>query len=666
MKIANSRIALNLKDSGEIGVLLDRAHFWQGTGPLMILHYYDRQHPRKQTVALPSDTGFAFGTAGTPSLGARGELRVESRSNGLEVIGEFPSIGIRMAVDIALLDAGFSVRLNSDAIEERLPDLYRVLAVEILPQFGAARTGEPGYLTLPNWSGCQTFYNKTYPREVRQTIYSSNDQWENVCDMPVFGITRNHGTLCGLVAAGDYDAELICRLHWENDQANSVHPNLIYRWEQQDALLPGRREVRYFFTSPNDASGEGYVACGRAYREFLRSERGLQTWAEKETERPVVADYRDRFFLKIFMAYKDPQADGRGRYHATCTFDEVKQILEECLAMGMSRLAVMLVGWGRDGHDGMPPTRFPVDLHLGGEEGFRMVLEWCRDRDIMLGVHDSYGEGYACSPEFDLGDVIRHRTGEAWQGIIWSGGQVHKICPSVFVEKHTRRDISHLSALGVYGHHHIDAIGSFMTCHSHTHPLELRQDFTRQVSKMFRIARETMGSVSTEMPFGPYFADVDGFFHSYTDPSPWHRASPMGRFFLDRTVPLLQTAVHGSINCGESVGEHDDDPLYWLDLGLTPVWEVCAHPSESFGIPAFSSVAQTMLRIYNLYFGNDGLAVLLGQREILSRSEPAKLVSCTQYSGGIEVWVNRSKMPYNGISPGEFHVIRSKFIEDLR
>jgi len=649
-------MALDLKDSGEMGVLLDGCHPWRGAGPLLILHYYDRQHPRRQAVALPSDKGSAFGTAGTPSLGAGGDLQVKHHAGRLEVIGEFPSIGIRLTVDIVLLDTGFSVRLGPDAIEERRPGLYRVLAIELLPQFGSARTGEPGYLTLPNWSGCQTFYNKTYPREVRQTIYSSNDQWENVCGMPVFGITRSQGTMCGLVAAGDYDAELVCRTHWETGQANSVHPNLIYRWEQQDELLPGRREVRYLFTAPGDISGEGYVACGRAYREFLRSERGLLNWTEKAVERPVVADFRDRFFLKIFMAYKEPQADGRGRYHATCTFDEVKQILEECLAMGMSRLAVMLVGWGRDGHDGMPPTRFPVDPRLGGEEGFRMVLEWCRNRDVMLGVHDSYGEGYACSPEFDPGDVIHHRTGEAWQGIIWSGGQVHKICPAVFVEKHTRRDVSHLSELGVYGHHHIDAIGSFMTCHSREHPLERREDFTRQVSKMFQVARETMGSVSTEMPFGPYFADVDGFFHSYTEPSPWHRASPVGQFFLDRTVPLLQTAVRGSINCGESVGEHEDDLLYWLDLGLTPAWEVCSRPSESFGIPSFSSAARAMLRVYDLYFGSGGLAVLLGPREILSRREPAALVSCTQYSGGLEVWVNRGGAPYDGIPPGGFRI----------
>src|SRR5204863_115987 len=78
-----------------------------------------------------------------------------------------------------------------------------------------------------------------YPREVWQTIYSSNDQWEHMCNAPVFGITRAHGTLCGLITQGDYDAQLVCRRHWETAQANSVHPYLVWRWQQEDDAIVG-------------------------------------------------------------------------------------------------------------------------------------------------------------------------------------------------------------------------------------------------------------------------------------------------------------------------------------------------------------------------------------------------------------------------------------------
>lgn len=654
MELSSSSSRLRLAPSGSLSFALTGHAAWENTGPLVILHYYDRQHPRAQCVHAPSDDAHAFGTAGTPSLGAKGFLSVTSASadsRTLHAKADFPNIQISLLLDIRLAEAGdgFSIRIADEGIVENMPGLYRILGLEILPEFGAATTGETGYLTLPNWSGCETFFDKTYPREVRQTIYSSNDQWEHVCNMGVFGVTRAHGTLCGIVAAGDYDAELVCRLHWEQAHSNSIHPRFVYRWEQQDDLIPGPREIRYTFTPPVYDGGEGYVFCGKSYRDFLRAERGLLSWSEKAEKRPAALDYRDRFFLKIFMAYKDPQADGRGTYHATCTFAQTREIIEDCLNRGVKKLAVMLVGWGQDGHDGMPPTRFPVDARLGGEAVFRELIAWCAQHDVMIGVHDSYGESYACSPDFDPADVIRHRTGELWQGVIWSGGQAHKTCPSVFVDKHTKRDVPRVRALGIYGHHHIDAIGSFVTCFSKEHPLQQRADFTREVRRMFKFIQDEMGSVSTEMPFGPYFSVIDGLFHSYSHPSTWHRASPVGRHFLDRSIPLLSIVLHGSINCGEGAGGLRKDPLHWLDWGLTPAWEVCKTASDSFGIPAYHKVADELASLYARHFGPDQLVPRLNPLTIDGRWELSDGVARTLYSDGTYITVNRSASAWNGI-----------------
>ncbi len=650
---------LSLDASGHFRLTTPTGALWTTRGPLLILHYYDRQHPRAQLVAAPSGDGQAFGTAGTPSLSAQGFLRRVSSSDGvIRARADFPNIQIAIDLEIRRSKTGFIFRIADDGVVENHPSLYRILRIEVLPEFGAAVTGEKGYLTLPNWSGCQTFYDKSYPREVRQTIYSSNDQWEYNCNMGLFGITRAQGTLCGIIAAGDYDAELICRVHWEQARTNSIHPCFVYRWQQEDDRIPGPREIRYSVAPPDSAEGEGYVFCGTSYREFLRQERGLLAWKEKAETRPVVLDYRDRFFLKIFMAYKEPQADGHGRYHATCTFAEARMILEDCLQRGIRNLAVMLVGWGIDGHDGMPPTRFPVDERLGGEAAFRELIAWCAENDILLGVHDSYGESYECSPDFDPADVIRNRTGELWQGVIWSGGQVHKTCPGVFVDKHTKRDVPRLRQLGIYGHHHVDAIGSFMTCYSEDHPLPHRADFAGEVRRMFHFIQAEMGSVSTEMPFGPYFEAVDGYFHSYSHPGPWHRASVVGQYFLDRTIPLLSIVLHGSINCGEGAGSLKTDPLFWLDWGLVPTWEVCMTPSESFGIPAYQSVAADFCAIYAQYFGRDNLAAILNPLTIEARWEPSEGVSRTRYSDGTEVLVNRSEFAWQDLAPQSYRIHR--------
>jgi hypothetical protein len=632
---------------------------WESPGPVCQVHYYDRQHPRPATVAAPSQSAHAFGTAGTPSLSSRGEIAVQRHTAHEQlVLARFPNIELEIVLHfLERADGqGFTVRIDDADIVERNPLLYRLLSIELLPEFGAATTGEPGYLTLPNWSGCQTFFNKDYPREVRQTIYSSNDQWEHVCNMPVFGITRAQGTLCGLVAAGDCDAELITRVHWERAHTNSTHPALIYRWEQQDDRIPGRREVRYTFAPAEYAGGEGYVFLGNMYRQFLHAERGLQTWDEKGAIRPEATDYLDRFFLKIFMAYKDPVEDGKGPYHPVCTFAQARQILEACQARGMAKITAILVGWGQDGHDGMPPTRFPVDERLGGEAGFRELIAWCQAHDVQLGVHDSYGGAYPCSPEFDEQELIQHRTGEAWTSIIWSGGRSHNICPAVFLDKYVKRDVPAIAALGVHGHHHVDAIGSFMPCYSPEHPVEQRAAYMDKIRAMFTFITDTMGGVSTEYPFGPYFAVVDGFFHSYTHPSPWHRASPVGRYLFDRTIPLLMVAVHGSINCCESV---KDTPAYramLIDWGISPEWEVCWRPSENFGIPAYETVADVLADTYHYCYGPASDVARLRRLAMVGRWEVAPGVAITRYADGTEVTVNRTDQPWHELAPYGFAI----------
>jgi hypothetical protein len=560
---------------------------------------------------------------------------------------------------------GFAVRLDDEDVIEAQALLYRVMRLEILPHFGAAITGESGYLVLPNWFGCQTYFDKTYPREVQQTVYSSNDQWNNVCNMAVYGIQRAQGTLCGIISQGDNDAQLISRVHWEPEHLNSTHPALVYRWEQQDERITGPREVRYSFAPSAYADGEGYVFVGKEYRHFLYAERGLQSWDNKAMRRPEAIDYLDRFFLKIFMAYKEPSADGHGPYHATCTFAQAREILEGCLARGMTKIAAMLVGWGLDGHDGAPPTRFPVDERLGGESAMRDLITWCRERDILLGVHDSYGMAYSCSPEFQLDDLIRHRTGEYWASVIWSGGRSHLICPAVYVEKHVKRDIPHIAALGIHGHHHLDAVGSFMTCHAPAHPVPTRTEFINLVREMFIFTAKTMGSVSTEYPFGPYFDVVDGFFHSYSIPYPWHKASPVGRYLYDRSIPLLTIVLHGSVNCCESVEFNDDYLLNLFDLGMSPEYEVCAHSADEYGIQVYHNVADRLAYVYNHTYGDEAMIPRLARLTIDARWEAVPGVNMTRYADGTTVTVNYNTYAYENV-PAKSYLIEDSDKVKLR
>ena len=154
---------------------------------------------------------------------------------------------------------------------------------------------------------------------------------------------------------------------------------------------------------------------------------------------------------------------------------------------------------------------------------------------------------------------------------------------------------------------------------------------------------------------------MDGFFHSFSNPGRYLRNSPVGRHFLDRIVPMLGVALHGSHNCGESVGVGKDGTpqgrlLELLDLGLAPQYEVCMRPSPAFGVPAYADRAALLEESYRLAFGPEGYMARLGRLDIEGRWEPAPGVSRTRYADGTEVWVNRGDCEFEGLAAGAFRI----------
>ena len=647
-----NKSALSVTDDGKVSFVLNDNLYWH-SNMLGVLHYYDRQHPRKERVAVPSGNSHEMGTAGTLSLSATSTVKVKKEStSSLRIDINFPSLSVDITLCFSLLEDGDGFNVNIVNVVENHAKLYRLLGLELLPEFGFAKTGEEGYLTLPNWSGCQTFFDKDYPREVWQTIYSSNDQWENNCNAPVFGITRSHGTLCGIVAEGDEDAQLVSRVHWERQQANSTHPYLVWRWEQQDERIEANKRVQYTFAPSDAPTGEGYAFVGTEYRNFLSAERGVQSWVEKAKTRPEAMDYAERFFLKIFMGYKVPTIKGDGDYHCTTTCDEAREIIQQCLDRGMKKLTVILVGWGQDGHDGQAPKFFPVDERVGGEEKMKELVSWAKENDVMLGVHTCFADVYSCSPEFSMDDIIQHRSGEAWEGIIWSGGQAHRPCPSA-MKKFVERDMKELKAHGFHGHHHFDCIGGFSPCYSEKHPLPTRSAFIEAVRENVRLAIDNLGGVSTEMPYGQYFAEMDGFFHSFSKVYNFLKGCDVGKYFLDKVIPLIEIALHGSHQCGEKVLPIDK-MLHHLDFGLSPQLEVCVRPSPQFGIPSYDSKAQMLEEAYAFTYGPEGYMTKVGKFEIEARWELAPDVTRTRYSNGQEVIVNQSDQAFNNVQAHDY------------
>jgi hypothetical protein len=133
------------------------------------------------------------------------------------------------------------------------------MRIDLLPGFAAAAQGEDGYLLLPCLAGALHRFTHQVSREERVVIYARQDQWAMRSNFNCIGMQRPSTAWCAIVTAGEFDAEAVIRSHYEEEASYSVHAGLVYRWEPENALLPGDRTVRF----QRSAAGSGRGAALR-------------------------------------------------------------------------------------------------------------------------------------------------------------------------------------------------------------------------------------------------------------------------------------------------------------------------------------------------------------------------------------------------------------------
>ncbi|MDA1040810.1 MAG: DUF5696 domain-containing protein [Planctomycetota bacterium] len=72
------------------------------------------------------------------------------------------------------------------------------------------------------------------------------------------------------------------------------------------------------------------------------------------------------------------------------TFAEAGVALRKLKEAGIEKIHTMCVGWNARGHDGLYPTRFPIDARLGGETGFRELCKLGDELGYHINVHDNF------------------------------------------------------------------------------------------------------------------------------------------------------------------------------------------------------------------------------------------------------------------------------------
>jgi hypothetical protein len=490
------------------------------------------------------------------------------------------------------------VTLPSESISELDSQAAVLLAMDLMPGLGAATAGDVGYLFLPCFAGVLHRFDHRVSRELLLTLYAQQQQWPMHCHFNLFGIQTDRYAWCAIVTHGDRNAQLVIRSHHEEDRQYSVHPSCVYRWDQGDAMITGDRQVTYHLLEPDE---QNYNRFARLYRDWLRSERQLQTLEQKTQHHPAARDLAQTFLLKIMMGYKQSNPAGLGAYQSCTTYAQIRTLLAKMQDDGIAHLTAQLVGWNTQGHDGCYPQRFPVNEDAGGELAMRQLIQWAQAKKIQISVHDNYSDSYECGDDFDLDHVIINRDGQPWRNVPWAGGYNWRLCPLQSIQ-YVHRDMPRIADLGVKANYYLDAIGALSTCHSKVHPAD-RDQIINGFREIFTTARQHFDTVSTEVAFAPYFDLFDGVYLPY-GVEKYRRWTDFVDQFVDEHVPALAVVLHNGIRyhfSNDVALQGHRGALMDIAWGAMPFVEI-AHDSVpgAHGMPSYEQVREYTMSAWEL------------------------------------------------------------------
>ncbi|MHC4872210.1 MAG: DUF5696 domain-containing protein [Planctomycetota bacterium] len=506
----------------------------------------------------------------------------------------------RIDFEISLHEESFHFRLLTDTLCEYQAHCFRLMALDVMPSLFSADHGSEGYFVLPNYCGAiSSFKAETkVPFEFRDRVYMDQSVWENYGTMPLCGMTLGSaGWLC-ILSSGQFDADIVTRRFKEEDESEyQLCPSFIFRHEKHDAVIDSNKELRFFY----HAEDCDYNRMAHTYRSYLLNHRKLTPLSERLAGNIALEYAANSYHCKIFQGMKmNRTVDGQEEMTVCATFDQVYEMAEYYKQAGIERCLFILVGWNPEGHDGMWPTRFPIEPSLGGEEGFKTLAVKLNELGYQLTVHDNHMDAYKCSPEFDSVLLAHDRAQEPVGGSQWGGGVTYRVCPSTYPREQWKQDMERLQELGVNGMYYLDNMpGPLFECHHPDHKVT-RQGWAEGMGRATREARDRFGCIACE-------GYIDYLAESYD--LAWHvpiADFPFLRFpvssIIDRLVPFYQVAFHGIMLYHAGYAHHfaemgfGPEQVNALELafGALPLNEVAYTPSDKFTVAPYKENIEMM------------------------------------------------------------------------
>ena len=582
------------------------------------------------------------GTASSFSINpeyAKNELTLKVTLNSAEI-----SFDIHMWLD----EDGLNYEIPSESVKENSTNM--LVNIQMMPTFGAAVSGEKGYILLPDGSGTLVNYKsyddpnaKLYTFSFYGTdqldiseIQKNADQGYYGLMLPVYGINHEDGAVLTAVTEGEADTTLsIAPAGFKFKGLNRAY--LTFNYRNYNAIESdgstyikiisqfnnSNRKVKIFVL---DKEHNSYSDMAVAYRGYLENEGVLKQKKSFDTI-PLMID--------VVMGANETGIFGQKLKYAT-TYKQAGEIVSS-LSKKVSDMSVTLIGWGKGGYDTLP-TDPKLESKFGGDSGWSSFVEACESSDVSFYLNMDFVNADKKTGSFNN----RKDTVRLAMGGVLNYGNKYLLNPIKVFQNAYDKAVKKLK-LEEGKSIRFDTVGNVLTYDYNKSGSSSRTMAEDAYKKTLKSAAKELKQISVSggnqyvLPYASYLSGVPDKHSDY--------------YFCDESVPFYQIVVHGSVDYTSSPGNNAYDlqrqKLKWIETGSLPYFIVTYENPVVLNKTSYNGLFSSQYSVWEdcmveIYEEINESLKDVWNRKIIKHEIQGDLVVVT-YEGNYRVYLNYSE-----------------------
>lgn len=392
-----------------------------------------------------------------------------------------------------------------------------------------AVSGDNGYYVIADCDNKGSYLCRFNERQDCNVLYKQNL-------MPIFGIKNRFGCTLGIVKG----------LRQNFYVAAGVKDNNYYfKLRFEITTFGADEDIRFSLISLKEDAD--YTEMANIYRDYQIKNGNCVPLKERVKTNEYLRYAAESPEIRIRMGWKpapppvlEQTLENEPEMQVACTFERVKDIIDELKRQGVDKAQICLVGWNVSGHDGRYPQIFPVEEKLGGEEKLKELIAYAKEMGYQIVCHTNSTDCYSIADSFSNDIVIKNADGElAINDMPWSGGNMYHLCPVKALE-YAKKDLPQVVELGFKGLHYIDVMSviPLRECYDKNH-LSNKKKTLECYEEIMKICHDNFGGFASE---GAY-----DFASKYLDFALYVSFADLESDFADEEIPLYELVYHGII-----------------------------------------------------------------------------------------------------------------------